>query len=105
MRPWIAKHWRAWILRSAFSIAMLLIAYTIGVYTSANRSVAVAHAQAAQTTTQAQATQATTQVNVPKAWGPLVGTMNGVLVFQDRAGTIRLVAADTGAVGEVITRN
>ena len=53
----------------------------------------------------AQATQATTYVNMPKTWGPLVGTMTGVMVFQDRAGTIRLVNADTAAVGEVITRN
>ena len=97
MKSWIAGNWRAWILRTAFSIAVLLIGYALGVYTIDNRSTAVVHAQAT--------TQATTYLNMPKAWGPMVGTMTGVLVFQDRAGTIRLVAADTGAVGEVITRN
>jgi hypothetical protein len=97
MKSWITGNWRAWIMRGAFSIAMLLIGYALGIYTTGNRSIAVVHAQAT--------TQATTYVNMPKAWGPMVGTMTGVLVFQDRTGTIRLVAADTGAVGEVITRN
>ncbi len=83
-------------MRSAFAIALLMTGYAIGLYTNSHRSIAVVHAQA---------TQATTYQNMPRAWGPLVGTMTGVLVFQDRAGTIRLVAADTGAVGEVITRN
>ena len=86
-------NWRAWILRTLFSIAMILMGYTIGVYTTAHRPIAVVHAQA------------TTSISMPRVWGPMVGTMTGVLVFQDRAGTIRLVAADTGAVGEVITRN
>jgi len=94
MKHWIVKDWRAWVLRSVFSIAMIAIGYALG--TIAHRSIAAVHAQA---------TQATTYVNMPKAWGPMVGTMTGVLVFQDRAGTIRLVAADTGAVAEVITRN
>ena len=97
MKNWMmTQHWRTWILRSVFSIAMVLIGYALGVYTMGNHSVPVVHAQA---------TQATTYLNMPKAWGPMVGTMTGVLVFQDRAGTIRLVAADTGAVGSVITRN
>lgn len=96
---------KQWTLNIVFAMSLILAGYALGVYMTSHRSVTVAHAQAAQSTTQAQPTQATTQVNVPKAWGPLVGTMNGVLVFQDRAGTIRLVAADTGAVGEVITRN
>lgn len=95
MKTWTRENSRAWILRSVFSITMLLIGYAIGVYTMVNRSTPVVHAQ----------TQATTYLNMPKAWGPMVGTMTGVLVFQDRAGTIRLVAADTGAVGGVITRN
>jgi len=103
------KQLRVWVLRTAFALAMVLAGYALGAYTFGgypwgHRSVAV-HAQTTQTTTQAQATQATTQVNMPRSWGPLVGTMTGVLVFQDRAGTIRLVAANTGAIGEVITRN
>ncbi len=93
------KQGKAWILRTAVALAMVLAGYALGAYTMSHRSVAVVHAQATQ------ATQATTQVNMPKSWGPLVGTMTGVLVFQDRAGTIRLVAANTGAIGEVITRN
>jgi len=96
MKRWMTKHWRSWILRGVFSMAMLLIGYALGVYPMGHRSIPVVHAQA---------TQATTYVNMPKAWGPLVGTMTGVLVLQDRAGTIRLVAANTGAVAEVITRN
>ena len=96
MKNWMIKDWRAWMRHSIFSVAMLLIGYTFGVQTMGHRSLPVVHAQA---------TQATTYLNMPKAWGPMVGTMTGVLVFQDRAGTIRLVAADTGAVGEVITRN
>ena len=95
MERWIVKDWRARISRSVVAIAMLLIGYALGLYTTSHRSIPVVHAQ----------TQATTYVNMPKAWGPMVGTMTGVLVFQDRAGTIRLVAANTGAVGEVITRN
>jgi hypothetical protein len=95
MRNWIIRNWRAWVLRTFFSIAMLLIGYALGLYTTGHRAIAVAHAQ----------DQTTTYVNMPKAWGPIVGTMTGVLVFQDRAGTIRLVSANTGAVGEVITRN
>ena len=95
MKSWMTKDWSARMRRSVLWIAMLLIGYALGVYTMGHRSVPVVHAQ----------TQATTYVNMPKAWGPMVGTMTGVLVFQDRAGTIRLVAADTGVVGEVITRN
>ena len=100
-----------WIKRTAFVLMMMLLGYALGVYTTSHRfdprkpttallgtpSIAVVHAQ--------DAAQATTYVTMPKAWGPMVGTMTGVLVFQDRAGTIRLVAANTGAVGEVITRN
>jgi hypothetical protein len=89
---------KEWILRIGFAVAMILAGYVLGIYTSGtstrgHRSIAVVHAQA------------TTQVNMPKAWGPLIGMTTGVLVFQDRAGVIRLVAADTGAVGELITRN
>jgi hypothetical protein len=83
------KRWTQWILRIGFSLAMILAGYTWG-----HHSVSVVYAQ-----------QATTQVNMPKGWGPLIGTMTGVLVFQDRTGTIRLVSADTGAVAELITRN
>jgi hypothetical protein len=79
---------KAWILRIGFALAMLGAGYTWGHY-----STTVVHAQEVTT------------VNMPKTWGPLVGTMTGVLVFQDRTGTIRLVAADTGTVAEFITRN
>jgi hypothetical protein len=82
------QSWKLWTLRLAFSIAMILFGYTVGTYKSAS----TVHAQAV------------TQINLPKAWGPLVGTMTGVLVLQDRAGTIRLVSADTGVVAEYITR-
>jgi hypothetical protein len=79
---------KAWILRIGFALAMLGAGYTWG-----HHSITVVHAQEVTT------------VNMPKAWGPLVGTMTGVLVFQDRTGTIRLVAANTGTVAEFITRN
>jgi hypothetical protein len=88
------KTGKAWILKTGFALAMILAGYALGGYPWRHNSIAVVHAQ-----------QSTTQVNRPKAWGPLVGTMTGVLVFQDRAGTIRLVAADTGVVAEFITRN
>jgi hypothetical protein len=79
---------KAWILRVAFALAMVLLGYTWG-----HKSPAVVHAQEI------------TQLNMPKAWGPVIGTMTGVLVFQDRNGIIRLVQADTGEVAETITRN
>ena len=91
-----ARRANAWIMRIVAALGMIVLGYAVGVYTAGKRSITVAHAQDAQSTT---------YVNMPKAWGPMVGTMTGVLVFQDRAGTIRLVAANTGAVGEVITRN
>lgn len=79
---------KLWALRILFALALLSIGYTWGHY-----STAVVHAQQP------------TQVSIPKDWGPIIGTMTGILILQDRAGTIRLVAADTGAVGELITRN
>jgi hypothetical protein len=82
------KSWKLWTLRVGFSIAMILAGYELGSYKSAS----TVHAQSV------------TQLNIPKAWGPIVGTMTGVLVLQDRSGTIRLVAADTGVVAEYITR-
>jgi len=85
------RNWKLWVARVGFSIAMILAGYGLGAWSQ--HSSGVVHAQAV------------TQVNMPKAWGPLIATMTGVLVFQDRAGTIRLVAADTGIVAEYITRN
>jgi hypothetical protein len=83
---------KLWTLRILFATALLLIGYQWGGW--GQRSNAVVHAQGATTT-----------VNIPKAWGPIIGTMNGILILQDREGTIRLVAADTGALGEIVTRN
>ena len=80
---------RRWILRIMMALVLLAIGYTWG-----HRSVPVVHAQ-----------QTTTNLTVPKAWGPVIGTMTGVLVLQDHNGVIRLVAADTGRLAEVITRN
>ncbi len=79
---------KSWILRIVFAFALLFIGYTWG-----HRSIPAVHAQQV------------TSVNIPKAWGPVIGTMTGVFVLQDHTGTIRLVAADTGVVAELVTRN
>lgn len=79
---------KSWILRIVFASALLVLGSMWGY-----RSATVVHAQATST------------INIPKAWGPVIGTMTGVLVLQDSAGTLRLVAADTGQLGEVVTRN
>jgi hypothetical protein len=84
---------KAWTLQIGFALAMILTGYTWG-----HRSTAVVHAQSV-------AQGGITEVNMPRAWGPLIATMTGVFVFQDRSGAIRLVSAETGAVAEVVTRN
>jgi hypothetical protein len=86
--------WKMWIRKTGFAMAMILAGYVLGSHDWGHRPITLVHAQTA-----------TTNMSMPKAWGPMIGTMTGVLVFQDRSGTIRLVAADTGVVGEVITRN
>lgn len=36
------------------------------------------------------------QTTIPKSWGPCKGAVGGVLIFEDSAGTIRLVDARKG---------
>ncbi len=76
------------ILRFVFALVLFFIGYMLG-----HRSTAVVHAQVVN------------HVNIPMAWGQVIGVTPDVLVFQDSGGTIRLATASTGKLGEVVTRN
>lgn len=39
------------------------------------------------------------QTTIPKSWGPCKGAVGGALIFEDSAGTIRLVDAGRGNLG------
>lgn len=48
----------------------------------------------------AQAKQAT----IPKSWGPCKGAVGGALIFEDSAGTVRLVDAGRGNLEVIYER-
>ena len=79
---------KSWALRIVTALALLLLGYVWG-----NLSTAVVYAQHVN------------HINIPKDWGPVIGTMPGVFILQDSSGTIRTVTANTGKLGEVVTRN
>lgn len=86
--------WKQWIVRVGFSTALVLTGYLLGSLQTRHSSSGVVHAQ-----------QQVIQLSMPRAWGPVIGTPTGVLIFEDRAGTLRMVAANTGDLAEIITRN
>ncbi len=64
---------------------------TNGRYWCGHSSIAVVHAQGAGT--------------VPKAYGKFVGTMDGMLIFEDDNQILRFVTLPGGQIQELVVRN
>lgn len=77
---------RRWIGRIVIGIVLLVAGYLVG-----HRSVTIVHAQQS--------------VSIPRAFGRYIGTMQGMLVFEDSSGTIRICNLENGNVEMAATRN
>jgi hypothetical protein len=79
-------HMKTWIVRISLAAVLILAGYLYG-----HRSAAVVHAQAA--------------VSIPKAYGRFLGGSDVYLLFEDSAGTIRLVQQPSGQLAMTFPRN
>jgi hypothetical protein len=77
---------KARLLRMVVAVALIAGGYIWGSYSA--------------TPVHAQGTNA-----IPKAWGGVVGVMPGMIVFEDTAGTLRLVQADRNVPNLTISRD
>ncbi len=78
---------KTWVVRIGVAVALILVGYVGGHYKGT-----IVHAQQYTST-------------IPKAWGHLVGGNMPFLIFEDGAGTIRVVHAQTGEVAVQANRN
>lgn len=73
------------ILNICLAVLLIAVGYVWG-----NHATAIVHAQM--------------RVNIPKAYGKIIGTPAGFIVLEDETGVIRVVEIN-GSVDAVITRN
>jgi len=78
---------KTWVVRIGVAVVLILVGYVGGHYKGT-----IVHAQQYTPT-------------IPKAWGRCVGGGVPFLIFEDSAGTIRVVQANTGEVAVQANRN
>jgi hypothetical protein len=81
---------KTWIMQITLAAILLLVGYAGGHYNND-----VVHAQGAKFHTS----------TIPRSWGHCVGALGGFFVLEDRAGTLRIVEANSGEIQIQANRN